>query len=654
MSAQQSAQVRRDARGVITGFAGPSGSLEVAHSCFSYAGKLLDPQQIAESIQIDESNERLVLTGSKPSDSAQKARFSLSCTLDSSVSFHLAEAFNIVRKIDEQMPVGVEYSGRKGSNFCVIEGESVSVGFWSDEGTEWQRNSQLEVSILRVPSGFLFSVSAPVGQSIVISIHSDPEEAAGAYTRWISEELGFAPRSARAIGKEWVDSVRLSLTVDMLRSNGEVAHSYQDMTQLAEELAAAGAPPDTLVYLPGWNGRYDSAYPSYAPCEELGGEPAFERMIEAMHANALRVLLHTNPWGLDPYHPQIDELLKYAIINDDGSYAGFQTPSPTKWGITAPEAHVLAFSPGPLPLSAEGSGKRRRLLTPEIPADCEAQITIGGLKGIEGRVEFAHDGRTIRTPEGWFTNHDEYTFPFALRLLPGENALTLAGTEALFDREGAWYRIHNCRVPVNPYATWTYPILFGDTANEEWINLVVGNIAETVERYQIDAIHCDATEYQWNHRFYRALRDRLPQLAVSGEGYATLSALGYYEFAQSHHNLSLTDYRDTYTAPEFQAGVPDWSATEEQLAWLDVASPLCGFTDKFTRIYPHLCAADAFVPAGRVCNWSAQEQVPRNVERLRNLLEDAKRLGYIPGLRINYRAHGLDKHTRAYLASLRG
>ena len=144
----------------------------------------------------------------------------------------------------------------------------------------------------------------------------------------------------------------------------------------------------------------------------------------------------------------------------------------------------------------------------------------------------------------------------------------------------------------------------------------------------------------------------LPTTAIGAEGYSALSSLGYFEFSQSHHNMSLTQYADTYTGTVFQGSLPDWSALDESLSWLNKPSPLIGFTNEFIRPYPHLCAADAFVPVGKVCTCSEAVKSPRETSRLRRILDDAPRLNYIPALRVNYRQYGLDDDTAAYVRSL--
>ena len=86
--------------------------------------------------------------------------------------------------------------------------------------------------------------------------------------------------------------------------------------------------------------------------------------------------------------------------------------------------------------------------------------------------------------------------------------------------------------------------------------------------------------------------------------------------------------------------------------WLDKPSPVCDFSRKYIVIYPHLCAANAFVPVGKVCNTQPPRQMPPDKTELWDVLSNAVRLNFVPGLRVNYRGYGLDADTRKAIATL--
>jgi hypothetical protein len=88
---------------------------------------------------------------------------------------------------------------------------------------------------------------------------------------------------------------------------------------------------------------------------------------------------------------------------------------------------------------------------------------------------------------------------------------------------------------------------------------------------------------------------------------------------------------------------------------MDKASPVCRFARKYILPYPHLCAATAFVPVGTVCNVSPPILYPPTVRRKEDqwrVLRDAKRLDYVPSLRVNYRKYGLDEDTKKAIREL--
>jgi hypothetical protein len=365
-------------------------------------------------------------------------------------------------------------------------------------------------------------------------------------------------------------------------------------------------------------------------------------------------MVHTNPWGVDPSHPDIDRLLQYVVKDRDGKYAGFQTASHTKWGQMAPRFRMLKFRTDQIAIDApKGSaGKAFRFETGTVPDGCEALLTFGGIQGT-GRLAVTIGRRLLKTPPGWFEKNTECTIEFPFLLKAGKNKVAIE-TEGEINLSEPWYRIHDCRIPPDPYATWSYPILFADTHNPEWNKIFVENVAQAVEKYHIDAIHCDATEYEWNKPVYQALKERLPNLPVSGEGFNTFSCLGYYALAQSHLIQTLTGYLDIMRGTMHQGSIPDTSKMDELLAWLNKESPVSYFVDDYMRVYPHLCAANGFVPISKVCNHSESAMSPRDPDYQWKFIRDANRLHCIPGLRLNYRDCGLDKDTKKAIREIAG
>jgi len=574
----------------------------------------------------------------------------VSLPFPAAAEFHIPEGHNLGRKIDADMPGGEQYATRPGYNFILVKCGDLWLRFQITEHSAYQRHAPGGFTLARHPDVFLAAWSWKPAQSDAhLAVFPTMEAAVDDFRRYLEQDLGVRPLADRRELPDWVRQVPLVFIIDMMRSHGVISHDYGDVTRMARDLQKAGCPQETLFYLPGWAGPYDAVYPTYAPHDELGGDEPFREMMDTMHACGFRVMVHTNPWGLDPCHPDIDRCLQYVVKDRDGKYAGFQTASHTKWGQMAPKFRLLKFRTGRVPLPG-GSPQDGVFETVPVPDRSEALLTLGGFQG-EGRLAVTVGRRTLKTPSGAFAKGGEHTIAFPFLLEPGPNRVRLS-LEGKLELEDGWYRIHDCRVPPDRYATWTYPILFADTLNAEWQRIYVDNVAQAVEAYGIDAIHCDATEYQWNKPIYDALQERLPSLPVSGEGYATLSALGYYAFAQSARCQTLIGYLDAMRGTEHQGSIPDSTKIEQELAWLDKESPVSSFVDDYIRVYPHLCAANAFVPVGKVCNLSEPGLTPRDPAALWKVLRDAKRLRCVPALRLNYREHGLDAESRKAVREL--
>jgi len=567
--------------------------------------------------------------------------------------FHLPEDYNLGRKIGRKMPIGEQYSTVLGYNFFLIDVQGMWLRFLTRQKNIFQRRRCAEVHISRHPETFIATFTWNVTDDAFLAVFSSMEEAIKDYETWLERDLGIKKLQDRPDVPKWVHNVKLVFIVDMMRAHWEIAHDYEDVINLVKELKSIGCPKDTVFYIPGWNGAYDSTYPTYKPHPELGGEEKFKEMIDTIHENGFRVMIHTNAWGLDPYHPEIDEYLKYALKDKNGDFAGFQTGTLTKWGIMAPPSRPLKFITDEVPFNGPKGARSFTFETVYVPDACEALFTVGGLKVGDARVKFTIGRRSITTPPDWFKTHDKYDLPFPFLLKPGVNKVHVEVLgEAEPDWSQAWYKIRYSFIPLNPYTSWTHPILFADTTNPEWIKIFVENVESAVRKYNIDAIHVDATEYEWNKPVYIALKERLPDIPVSGEGFGTLSAMGFYTFAQSGKCESLLGYLDVIRGTCEQGALPDTSKLEKQYEWLSEESPVSNFVGEYVKIYPHLCAANAFVPIGKVCNTFPPRLSPRCSKQLWKVLRDARRLNYIPALRLNYRKYGLDEETKKAIREL--
>jgi hypothetical protein len=128
--------------------------------------------------------------------------------------------------------------------------------------------------------------------------------------------------------------------------------------------------------------------------------------------------------------------------------------------------------------------------------------------------------------------------------------------------------------------------------------------------------------------------------------------MNYWHLMQAARE-SLRDYRGILPCPCEQGSVQPSKGVRELFAWLDKPSPVCGFVKKYVRSYPHLCAANAFVPVGKVCNMYPERQMPPDKSELWETLRNAAKFDYTPGIRVNFRKYGLDPDARKYLQEIK-
>jgi hypothetical protein len=487
--------------------------------------------------------------------------------------------------------------------------------------------------------------------AVTINAFSSLDAAVADYERWLETELHIKKMECDPYLPQWVHNVRLILTMDMMRPNGEISHDYSDIIELAGELKEIGCSRDTLIYIPGWNGAYDSGEPRYRPCSELGGKEKFAEMIDTLHRSNFRIMIHTNPYAIDPYHPNFDRLEKYAIRDDDGNYAGWQIGS-GKFTIgphrIAPPSRPLKVPSRKIDVEGPSAAKCLSFET-YVPDNCEALITFGSPGLADSRIRLTTNGRSVSTPQGWFKNNDQYDFPFPFNLVTGKNRITV---EVLGEEKKnwtkSWYRIRYSFIPLNPYTAWSYPILIADTSNPEWIKIFVDEVVSVVREFNIDSVHLDSASYNDRKQLLDLLKKNLPDIPMGCEFLKDLRDLGYWTFSQ-HAGQSLTGYLNP---PIEIASLPDRNGIESVYSWLNKSSSVNNFLKSYLYFYPHLCAADAFVPVGKVTSAFPPRISPKNKKDLWKVLQNARNLQYIPTLRLNYREYGLDIETRKAIQSI--
>lgn len=557
--------------------------------------------------------------------------------------FHLPEEHNLGRMLDDEMPTDECYDSDLSYGFLLAELHGIWLRIMVPAALPRTR-----VEITRLERWFTVRFDWPWSLELRIAAFRTMNDATADYCNWLRTDLGIVPMRERKGVPPWVRNVKLVLVMDMLRSNWEVSHDFEDVRLMSAELSRVGCPTDTLIYLPGWNGAYDSTYPTYEPHRDLGGPAAFERMIDGIHSSGFRAMIHTNAWGLDPYHPEVDELARFVKLRADGAYRGWQCNRP----LMEESGRRMAFETDRVSAGFSQRSASVEFTTVSVPGACQAFLSIGGVDPGNDRIVVSTGRRSVRTPRDWFASHESCELQYPLYLEAGANTVAVC-TESgsSIDWSGLWYRIDACFIARNRYQSWTHPILGVDSSNPEWIEIFVERVAAAVTRYGIDAVHVDATSYAKSPEVYERLCRRLPGVALAGEGYGSLKTLSSWSFSQGARQ-SLTGYVAQRNGTEEQKSIPDRTGTEELYRWLDKRSPVADFVCEYIKTYPHLCAADAFVPVGKVCNLYPPRKSPRDGAGLWRVLRDSSRLNYVPGLRLNYRRYGLDEQAAAAIAEI--
>lgn len=585
-------------------------------------------------------------------EGAKVKNLALVLTWPAAAELHLAEYLNVGRLLDRDMPPGETYQGGLRYNFFVVQAGGMCVRFRAEE-KRWQLRSTIHVA--RHPEMFTVTFTWEAGTDLSVAGFGALREAVADHEQWLRKEAGMRPLAERAEAPAWVREVKLVVTADMMRSHWEIANDYQDLLNLAREISRIRNPREVLFYIPGWQGAYDAVHPDYRPHPDLGGAAKFKELTDYLHQAGFRLMIHTTGWGIDPYRTDIDVIEKIARRDEKGEMMGWQTPFPE----AHPPRSPLKFKTPRIPLTPEAGLKSFAFTTDTVPAMCEALFTVGSNKPGKHRIRLTAGHRTLITPTGWFENHIEYQFPFPLMLAAGRNEVRV---EVTGDGgwPGGWYQVRDTYVPPSPYHTWTHPILMADVTKPEYIRMFTDNLRSVVREYGIDAVHVDTSVFYQPaggvtppmRDVCMRLREALPGVALAAEWFRTYEEMNFWHLVQGARQ-SLKNYASTVRHPYHPSSVVPVEGIAALYAWLDKPSSVCDFSRKFIVVYPHLCAADAFVPVGKVCNVLPARQMPFVKEELWNVLRSAGRLNFTPGLRVNYRGYGLDADTRRAIQELR-
>ena len=568
----------------------------------------------------------------------ETSRAGMTLYVPDTAKIHLAEHKNIGRLLDRDMALEGEYACRLEYNLAMIELDGLALRLRMDT---MDLNSA-SIRVRRHKETFAITFAWPCRGRALLAAFGSYGEAMDDFAQWVAKGAGLRKLKDREDAPSWLRDIQVVMVIDMMLSNGVAFHTYADVVRLAQAMRGHIDPRKVLFYLPGWQGPYDGHQPAYKPAEGLGGAEGFSAMTAALREMGYRTMLHACIWGIDPYDGNAPMWEKHTTYRNGKLKA---------WQITTENPARMTharFRTGKIPLP-DGNAKNCKAALGYIPGDCYAYLTMGGLGGFKGRIDLTIGGWTIQAPPDG--GKELYDFTYPLYCPPGDTEITIAAEgDAL--PPGAWIQIRDTTTYTDPYCSWTYPMLWADPNDQYYADVMAENLRVITERYPIDAIHFDAGSYRDEPKIVDTVKKALPQsVALGCEWYTTWAELDYWVLAQKAcTDLVLESYPQNIILE--QASAPMLAGTPEFFSWMDKASPICDFVKEYIVFYPHLVAANAFVPTRKVSNIAPERKVPQRDEELWRVVRGSGRLGYCAGLRVNYGSYGLDGKTAQALREI--
>jgi hypothetical protein len=578
---------------------------------------------------------------------SENTKASMTLFIPDSAEIHLAENFHVGRKIDRSMPLEETFRCSLAYNMIIVKVWGIGLRFRTKD--EFLRSTS--VQIRKHDSTFALTFTWNAGTKLYLEPFYSYEDARHNFITWIEKDKKLLKINERSDVPEWLNKISLILTCDMLRSNWEIAHDYYDIIKAAKEIRKHRDPESVLFYIPGWQGAYDSSHPEYKPHDLIGGEKGFREMSESLHEMGYHIMIHTTVNGIDPYAKDVCEWEKSMHKDEQGKIMGWRL---NKEFI--PKTIPFRFRKENVEITRCDDNCFRASVG-YVPGNCAAYVTVEGLLGFKGQLRVTHEKRSIVSPEGWFEENDLFDFIYPLQFPQGFAEVEV---EAMGDKcdmvSHARLSIRDSLTNEGAFATWTYPIMLGCQEDSRYLEQISKNIAQTVEKYSIDAVHIDAASFYrpFEHRkIFHAIKDALPEeTLVACEFLNTWEELGFHVLFQSAKEDLIKNTLVEKIIRDGGNGQPILEGAYEYYSWLNNVSDICDFSRDYYYCYPHLCAANSFVPVKKVCNILPARKLPFLDTEQWKMLRNAQRLGFIPGIRINYRDYGLDEQTTAALKEL--
>jgi len=151
------------------------------------------------------------------------------------------------------------------------------------------------------------------------------EDAIEEYRGWMENAYQLVPLEKRTDAPAWLREI--ALTVMMLGEGmtGQIGYTFAQMEERLEELAQVFPPQNTLLYIPGYDGRMDMRWPHIYPAENLGGAEGFRRFVNHAHRLGFKILLHLSVWAMDRASEFYAQFQNDLVRDDQGRPQEFET-----------------------------------------------------------------------------------------------------------------------------------------------------------------------------------------------------------------------------------------------------------------------------------------------------------------------------------------
>jgi hypothetical protein len=145
------------------------------------------------------------------------------------------------------------------------------------------------------------------------------------YRVWMENAYQLVPLEKRVDASAWLNDIALTVTMLGEGMVGHVGYTFAQMEERLEELAHVFPPQNTLLYIPGYDGRMDMCWPNIYPSENLGGATAFRQLVTHAHRLGFKVLLHLSVWAMDRSSEFYKQFQDDLVFDNEGRPQEFET-----------------------------------------------------------------------------------------------------------------------------------------------------------------------------------------------------------------------------------------------------------------------------------------------------------------------------------------